>query len=353
VFTSADATITYAYGITGMRESKTVETPSGTTWTKSVWAGGRLAAELDSDGTRYTYLWGPDRTPLSVFVERSEGAAETYAYHTDALGSVVAMTDESGSVVARYAYDPATYRFLSPDPAPPSAADPLSLNAYAYCLGDPVGASDPSGAITDWDGDGKASEDEVALHASKHTKNSKLSSYWRAKGKRLHYQLMLTKQRLGYLRRKETQARWLAAAVGEAKAWATLNGYDEYYIDANVTGACAGAGGVVGLTGGKISNYQGGVVVDEHWYGGVAIANPGIGMSVMVGQGRTEPGRRYIEFAAGDRLAVAYGYRSDNDRSAPWDIDAMGQHIADNDYVQGGMCLPVPGGSVSWFYVVP
>lgn len=38
--TSADATITYAYGITGMRESKTVETSSGTTWTKSVWAGG-------------------------------------------------------------------------------------------------------------------------------------------------------------------------------------------------------------------------------------------------------------------------------------------------------------------------
>ncbi|MGB4592635.1 MAG: RHS repeat-associated core domain-containing protein, partial [Coriobacteriia bacterium] len=47
---------------------------------------------------------------------------------------------------ARY-YDPATYRFLSQDPAAPSAGDPLSLNAYAYCLGDPVGASDPSGAI--------------------------------------------------------------------------------------------------------------------------------------------------------------------------------------------------------------
>ncbi len=187
-----------------MRESKTVETSSGTTWTKSVWAGGRLKAELDSDGTRYTYLWGPDRTPLSVFVERSEGATETYAYHTDAFGSVVAMTDSSGRIVARYAYDPygrctvlgatdpiarrnplryrayyldaetgmyylparyydpATYRFLSPDPAPPSAADPLSLNAYAYCLGDPVDCTDPTGAVVDVDGDGRLDAEDSA-----------------------------------------------------------------------------------------------------------------------------------------------------------------------------------------------
>ena len=46
---------------------------------------------------------------------------------------------------ARY-YDPATYRFLSADPAPPSAGDPGSLNAFVYCGNDPVGGSDPSGA---------------------------------------------------------------------------------------------------------------------------------------------------------------------------------------------------------------
>jgi RHS repeat-associated protein len=49
---------------------------------------------------------------------------------------------------ARY-YEPATARFLSLDPAPPSAGDPLSLNAYAYCQGDPVNASDPTGAVMD------------------------------------------------------------------------------------------------------------------------------------------------------------------------------------------------------------
>jgi len=39
-------------------------------------------------------------------------------------------------------------RFLSADPAGPSAAEPLSLNAYTYCEGDPIGKSDPSGAVT-------------------------------------------------------------------------------------------------------------------------------------------------------------------------------------------------------------
>ncbi|MCK8114327.1 RHS repeat-associated core domain-containing protein [Anaerosoma tenue] len=121
----------------------------------------------------------------------------TYAYHTDALGSVVAITSPSGAVVATYAYDPYggvtqvggsdaalaernplryrayyhdtttghyylparyydpdTMRFLSPDPAPPSAGDPLTLNRYACCVGDPVDMSDPSGAVIDVDGDG-------------------------------------------------------------------------------------------------------------------------------------------------------------------------------------------------------
>ncbi|MHB9054493.1 MAG: RHS repeat-associated core domain-containing protein, partial [Thermoleophilia bacterium] len=71
---------------------------------------------------------------------------------------------------ARY-YDPQTYRFLSQDPAAPSAGDPLSLNAYAYCLGDPVGASDPSGAIALWDDDNHVDSYEVAAHNATHAKS--------------------------------------------------------------------------------------------------------------------------------------------------------------------------------------
>ncbi|MDZ4234139.1 MAG: RHS repeat-associated core domain-containing protein, partial [Dietzia sp.] len=45
---------------------------------------------------------------------------------------------------ARY-YDPATYRFLRVDPAPPSAGDPGSLNAFVYCGDDPIQNIDPDG----------------------------------------------------------------------------------------------------------------------------------------------------------------------------------------------------------------
>jgi len=186
---SPDATATYAYGPTGMRELKTVTTPSGTKTTKTAWSGSELALELDSDGTRYTYLWGPGRIPLSVTAKTAAGVSTTYAYQVDAMGSVIGMTDASGAVVARYAYDPwgnpspctpgtdpgltarnplryrayyadvetglyymparyydpATYRFLSVDPAAPTAGDPASLNGFVYCVDDPVNLSDTDG----------------------------------------------------------------------------------------------------------------------------------------------------------------------------------------------------------------
>ncbi|MDO8880667.1 MAG: RHS repeat-associated core domain-containing protein [Coriobacteriia bacterium] len=185
------ATATYSYGISGMRE-KAVVTQGGTTrTTESVWDGMRLAAERDGDGTLYRCIYAPDGTPLALTKGYGESAV-TYAYHCDAQGSVVALTNPAGTVVARYRYDafgrvthadgadaaltarnplryrayhndaatglyylparyydPATARFLSPDPAPPSAGDPLSLNAYAYCVGDPVNSWDPTGAVTD------------------------------------------------------------------------------------------------------------------------------------------------------------------------------------------------------------
>ena len=63
---------------------------------------------------------------------------------------------ESGGLVqvgVRW-YDPATGRFLQKDPWLGSIYEPLTLNAYTYCLNDPVNAVDPSGwifkSIIDW-----------------------------------------------------------------------------------------------------------------------------------------------------------------------------------------------------------
>ena len=130
---SQDATITYAYGMSGMRELKTIERPGvAPVWTKSVYTGDLLAAEYDSDGTRYTYLWGPDRQPLSVTRLKNVAGAvpETFAYHTDALGSVVAMTDEDGVAVATYEYDPYGRPLMTWVQDPIATRNPLRHRAY-------------------------------------------------------------------------------------------------------------------------------------------------------------------------------------------------------------------------------
>ncbi|GIV09883.1 MAG: hypothetical protein KatS3mg019_1974 [Fimbriimonadales bacterium] len=44
-------------------------------------------------------------------------------------------------------YDPAVGRFLQPDPWLGSVYAPLTLNAYGYCVNDPVNAVDPSGEV--------------------------------------------------------------------------------------------------------------------------------------------------------------------------------------------------------------
>ncbi len=44
-------------------------------------------------------------------------------------------------------YDPTVGRFLQQDPWLGSLSVPLTLNAYAYCLNDPVNAVDPSGLL--------------------------------------------------------------------------------------------------------------------------------------------------------------------------------------------------------------
>ncbi|GAV31915.1 rhs family protein [Coriobacteriaceae bacterium EMTCatB1] len=95
---------------------------------------------------------------------------------------------------ARY-YDPATARFLSPDPAPPSAGDPGSLNAYAYCGDDPVGASDPSGAITLWDDDNHVDRYELDIHNATHSRRDRGKWLARAKNHFAEWVKMMAERR--------------------------------------------------------------------------------------------------------------------------------------------------------------
>ncbi|MDP2181314.1 MAG: RHS repeat-associated core domain-containing protein, partial [Actinomycetota bacterium] len=185
---STGVTATYSYGASGMRERKVVVRPGSTKTTDSFWIGEQLVSEKDSDGRVYTYVYGPGGTPLELVVT-SGATSVSYAYVTDALGSVVGLADASGRWVATYRYDPwgrvveegdwnssglaarqplryrgyyhdsetgmyylparyydpAVARFISVDPAPPKAGSPVSLNAYVYAGDSPIMFLDPDG----------------------------------------------------------------------------------------------------------------------------------------------------------------------------------------------------------------
>ncbi|MDP2299083.1 MAG: RHS repeat-associated core domain-containing protein, partial [Actinomycetota bacterium] len=125
-------TATYSYGPSGMRE-KAVVTSGGTTKeTESVWDGMRLAAERDDDGTLWRYIYAPDGTPLAV-TKGYYPSSVTYAYHTDAQGSVVALTDPAGNVVASYRYDAfGRVTYAGGSDAALAARNPLRYRAYYH-----------------------------------------------------------------------------------------------------------------------------------------------------------------------------------------------------------------------------
>jgi len=132
-----------------------------------------LPVTLD-DGTR-RYVWG-----LGLAYAVSGSGIEVY--HADRLGSVRALTDAAGTVIATYRsdefgvpvsstgsstqpfrytgepsdasgltylraryYDPSIGRFLSRDPFAGFSSSPLSLNRYGYVENNPTTVTDPDG----------------------------------------------------------------------------------------------------------------------------------------------------------------------------------------------------------------
>jgi RHS repeat-associated protein len=119
-----------------------------------------------------------------------------YYTYTDYLGSLIALTNESGTVVERYAYDPwgarrnptnwtqtdnrttwivnrgytmhehldafsiinmngrvydpLTAQFFSPDPYVQAPDNWLNFNRYSYCWNNPFKYTDPDGEIVWW-----------------------------------------------------------------------------------------------------------------------------------------------------------------------------------------------------------
>ncbi len=200
--TGPGVTASFSYDALGRRMSKTV---NGVT-TQYLYDGKDIVAEIQGGAITVIYLRG--LRPDDPFVRISSSGNEYY--HGDAQGSIVALTNQAGAVVATYTYEPfgksmstglstnpfqytgrendgaglyfyrARYysptheRFISEDPilAPmnplakglcrltngtvwmlpgmvrnPDAAPPQRLNPYVYVRNSPTNYSDPSGLI--------------------------------------------------------------------------------------------------------------------------------------------------------------------------------------------------------------
>jgi RHS repeat-associated protein len=186
--TKADGTVvTHAYDADGNRVRTEVTPPNGppTATAYLVDPTGPLSqviAETDGSGhlTAY-YVRGDDL----LAVIRPTG---TRYYHADGLGSIRALTNETGAVTDRYTFsafgelrahtgsdpnaylfagealdansgfyylrarwmDPASGRFASTDLYGGNENDPRSLHKYTYAYQDPVNLRDPSGLLPDW-----------------------------------------------------------------------------------------------------------------------------------------------------------------------------------------------------------
>lgn len=163
--------IVYSYDAMGRRKAK----DSYGVFTSFLHDGGHIVAEYDAQQTltqRYIYAPGMDR-PIALIQGNN-----TYLYHTDELGSVVALSDASGALAESYSYSPfglsqdisllgnplrytarrlesdtGLYyyrardyhpgwgRFIQPDPL--GYAD--GMNVYAYVGNDPLNYIDPTG----------------------------------------------------------------------------------------------------------------------------------------------------------------------------------------------------------------
>jgi len=201
LFTSATLpdgrTVAVTYNARGLRDTLSV-TPSGQgspSFRERFLYRGDLVGQVSVTGTApvtnytETFLYRPDGTPLELLYQTPGQPAQRYWYAVDAQGSVLALTDASGTAVDQYQYDlwgaslalnspyeplyehvpqplrfagywddswaggplpwywlssryydPVLERFLQPDP---SSQD--GVRSYAYAHNNPVDLTDPSG----------------------------------------------------------------------------------------------------------------------------------------------------------------------------------------------------------------
>lgn len=171
---------TYGYDAT---DRLVTQTPGGSSRQDIHYRSGLISNQLDETGGALRF---PSLSGLALGQRRDGAQAGTALYGTDAQGSILLATGigsfaytpygfrpKTGTVPAGFgaerqdpvtgvshlgngyrAYDPVLMRFTSPDSWSPFGAG--GINRYAYCAGDPVNMTDPSGhlSVSAWIGIG-------------------------------------------------------------------------------------------------------------------------------------------------------------------------------------------------------
>jgi RHS repeat-associated protein len=136
------------------------ETDAAGTITRYYLQGHQLLAQMTPAGVRRTYHADALGSTVAL-TDNTEAITDAYAY--DPFGATLAQTgatpnpfqyvgalgvmqDRHGLLFmrARY-YDPATGRFMAKDPQPGDASQPQTIHRYAYVLNNPILVSDPAG----------------------------------------------------------------------------------------------------------------------------------------------------------------------------------------------------------------
>jgi len=170
--TTPTQSATYSYGPFGRRTQKNVD---GIV-TNYFYEGYEILVEYNGSGELLqTYIYGPC-IDEPILIENANG---TYYYHFDGLGSVTALSDETGNLTEEYSYDIFgevlgslsgvdnpyyftarrfdeetelyyyRYRYYDPDTGRFNETDPIGyladINLYRYCHNSPILFTDPLG----------------------------------------------------------------------------------------------------------------------------------------------------------------------------------------------------------------
>ncbi len=109
------------------------------------WRGDLVATLNPADGVQ-----SPAMAPITdAYGDLVSGSPEVYGWNGGWGYRSEPNTGGLQKVGVRW-YDPYTGRFLQKDPWLGSVSAPLTLNAYGYCVNDPINAVDPSGCIVEF-----------------------------------------------------------------------------------------------------------------------------------------------------------------------------------------------------------